>query len=111
MDQAAAWAELKMLSIAMEKSTITIFTPDKARQSNSHPQVTIKGTPIPLDKNPKVLGVRFDPHFHFNAHAMELVKKCNGKLRILNSLAGTGWGCQKETLLQVYWTYVEPSIN
>ena len=97
-----AWAESKILSIAPGKSSITFFTPDKARQSNTHPQVLIKGTPIPLDKNPRILGVRLDPHFHFNAHAMVVVKSCRNKLRVLNSLAGTGWGCQKELLLKAY---------
>ena len=42
---------------------------------------------------------------------MDIVKTTQGKLRILNGLAGTGWGCQKETLLKVFKTYVEPSIN
>ena len=111
MDQVVAWAKTKMLSISPEKCSITLFTPDKARQSNTHPQVFIDGKVIPLDKNPKILGVRFDPHFHFNAHATEICKKGRGKLRVMNSLAGTGWGCQKETLLKVYKTYVEPTVN
>ena len=42
---------------------------------------------------------------------MDIVKKNRGKMGLLNSLAGTGWGCQKETLLKVYRTYIEPSIN
>ena len=105
------WAKRKQLSIAPEKSTITFFTPDKARQSRVHPQVFINGVAIPLDKTPKILGVRFDTHYNFSAHVMDVVKKTRSKYGILHGLAGTGWGCQKETLLQVYKTYVEPSIN
>ena len=29
----------------------------------------------------------------------------------MNSLAGTGWGCPKETLLRTYKTYIEHFIN
>ena len=32
-------------------------------------------------------------------------------MNLLNSLAGTGWGCQKETLLKVYRTYFERALN
>ena len=42
---------------------------------------------------------------------MDVVRSYRNKLRLLNSLAGSGWGCQKETLLQTYKTYIEPSIN
>ena len=100
-----------MLSIAPDKCTITYFTPDKARQSKTHPQFLIKGRPISLDKTPRILGVRFDTHFSFNAHVMDIVKTIRSKTRILSSLAGTGWGCDKETLLRTYKVYVEPSLN
>ena len=76
-----------------------------------HPQVFIDGVAIPLDKTPRVLGVHLDTHFTFGGLAQAIAKGCRSKLRILSSLAGTGWGCQKETLLKTYKTYVEPSIN
>ena len=76
LDQVVAWAKSKMLNIAPEKSSITLFTPDKARQSKTHPQVLIDGKVIPLDKNPRILGVRLDPPFHFNAYVMDVVKSC-----------------------------------
>ena len=100
-----------MLKVAPEKCSITLFTPDKARQSKTHPQVIVDGVPIPLDKSPRILGVHLDTHFSFNQHAQKVAKNCRSKIRILSSLAGTGWGCQKEILLRTYKTYVEPSIN
>ena len=109
IDAAVSWAN--SLKIAPEKSSITFFTPDKARQSRVHPQVTISGQAIPLDKSPRILGVNFDTHFSFGTHALKIVKSCREKLRILRCLAGSGWGCQKETLLKTYKTYVEPVIN
>ena len=53
IDAVEAWALRKELIIAPTKLSITYFTPDRARESKTHPQVTISGTPIPLDKSPK----------------------------------------------------------
>lgn len=111
VDAVVAWASSKMLSIAPDKCTITLFTPDKARQSQVHPQVLIGGQSIPLDKRPRILGVNFDTHFNFGAHATKVAKSCREKLRTLRALAGSGWGCQKEVMLSAYKTYVEPVIN
>ena len=111
VDAVAEWAERKMLRVEAPKSSITYFTPDRARESNVHPQVSIGGVFLPLLKNPKILGVHFDTHFCFHTHAKEKAKSVNQKLRILRAIAGSGWGCQKETLLRVYKTYVEPTVN
>ena len=100
-----------MLQIAPEKCSITFFTPDKSRQSKIHPQVSIARSAIPLDKTPRILGVRLDTHYTFSSHAMDVVRFCKNKLRTLRALAGSGWGCQKEVLLRAYKTYVEPCIN
>ena len=100
-----------MLSIAPDKCTITLFTPDKARQSRVHPQVFIGGISIPLDKNPRILGVHMDTHFNFGSHATKVAKSCREKLRTLCALSGTGWGSQKEVMLSAFKTYVKPVIN
>ena len=42
---------------------------------------------------------------------MNIVRTCRNKLRIITSVAGTGWGCQKETLLRTYKTSIEPAMN
>ena len=60
LDAVVGWAGRKMLGIAPGKCTITLFTPDKARQSNTHPRVYVGGSLIPLDKTPRVLGVRLN---------------------------------------------------
>ena len=54
LDKVVDWAKSKLLTIAPGKSSITLFTPDKARQANTHPQVTIEGTVIPLEKHPRI---------------------------------------------------------
>ena len=64
----AAWAKKKLLKISAEKSQLTLFT-SNTREAEVHPQVFFEGSLIPLVKHPKILGVVFDPHFTFNAHA------------------------------------------
>jgi hypothetical protein len=54
LGQIESWANSKDLSIAPNKSSITLFTPDPA-QGKFHPQVLYKGNVIPLNKCPKIL--------------------------------------------------------
>jgi hypothetical protein len=58
------WADDENLKIAPDKSSITLFTPDRS-QSKCHPQAILNGVPIPLKKNPKILGVTFDTFLNF----------------------------------------------
>ena len=111
VDAFVDWAVSKKLVIAPTKCTVTLFTPDKARESNTHPRVYIDGRQIPLDKQPKILGVTFDTHFHFHAHAARVAKNCKKKLNILRALSGTSWGSSKEMMLQTWKTYVAPALN
>ena len=62
----------RILVITPTKSSITLLTPDRARESKVHPQVFISGQVVPLDKTPKILGVRFYTHFCFDEHAKDI---------------------------------------
>ena len=95
------WASERALAISAPKSTITLFTPQFA-QSNIHPQVTLSDSVLPLERNPCILGVTFDPHFKFNAHVKSLVTRALPRINILKALTGTNWGQQKETILITY---------
>ena len=96
------WAAERGLQFSHAKSTVTLFTPDKVREANHHPQVTITNNLLPTEKNPKILGVVFDPHLTFNSHIKYLTERAASRLRVLKALTGTTWGQQKETLLLTY---------
>jgi hypothetical protein len=72
----AEWALRKKLVLAPNKSLVTLFTHNR-HQSNAYPQVSIDGANIPLNKNPKILGITWD--------------------QILPSTS-TSWMCSKERL-------------
>ena len=101
----ADWAHERSLLISARKSTVTLFTPE-FRQSHLHPTVPMNGTPLPLERHPKILGVTFDPHFRFHKHVEAIVKKAKPRLNILKLLTGTDWGQQKETILSTFKSLV-----
>ena len=110
VDAFVTWARSKKLAIAPSKTKITLFTPDKSRESKAFPKVYIDGNLIELNKNPRFLGVHFDTHFHFHKHAEEVAKSCRSKLNTLRMLSNTAWGCSKETILKTYKTYIIPAL-
>ena len=105
----------KTLQISATKSSITLFTSD-THQSHHHPAVTITGTPLLLERHPKLLGVTFDQHFTFHNYARVLKEQTAERLKVLRALPVTDWSRQKETIILTYkaliWskTYYAASI-
>ena len=78
----------RQLIISPQKSSVTLFTPDNA-QLNYHPQVTINGNLLPLEKTPKILGVTFDPKLTFGIHTTNTTTKIHKRNDVLKALSGT----------------------
>ena len=53
--------------ISAPKSTVTLFPPDK-HQFQTHPDITLEDTQLPLEHSPKILGVIMDPSLSFHNH-------------------------------------------
>ena len=118
------WARDHDLQIAPSKSSVTLFTPN-THEHNVHPQVKIEepadlggvfGTVwvdrvVPLEQQPRILGVKFDTHFTFAPHAREVAKNCTQRLKVLKALAGTSWGQDKETLSITYKSLIRSKID
>ena len=64
LEKVQDWASDLRLDISAPKSSITLFSPS-THEYHYHPQVTMDGSVVPLNKNPKILGVTLDFHFHF----------------------------------------------
>ena len=104
------WARENKLTVAPEKSSVTLFTPWTG-QFNCHPSVTINNSPVPLDRNPKILGVIFDPLFTFSPHISSVSARATSRLQIMKAIAGTSWGQDKETLLLTYNSIIKPILT
>jgi len=85
------WAEERDLQLSIPKSHVTLFTSD-THQFHLHPTVNLNGSPLPLQRCPKLLGVTFDPYLTFTPHVQTIVERASGRLKILKALSGTTWG-------------------
>jgi hypothetical protein len=94
MRQVEIWADSKNLSIAPEKSSITLSIPD-LHQAKYHPQVFYKGQVIPLDRNPKWLGLIQEG---YSFHVSDLKVRLSPRHQIVKALSDTSWGQSRETL-------------
>jgi hypothetical protein len=110
LGQIESWADSKDLSIAPNKSSIILFTPDPAK-GKFHPQVLYKGDVIPLNKCPKILSITWDTQLTFSNHINDVVARASRRLQILKALAGTSWGQCKETLLLTFKLLIRPLID
>ena len=113
-DHVVEWARERGLTISAPKSSVTLFT-SHTHQSHTHPTVSLDNTILPLERNPRILGVTFDPHFTFTPHINSIISRATPRLNILRALAGTTWGASKETLIitfksliQSLFTYASP---
>src|SRR5688572_17189560 len=73
--------------------------------------LTINNVTIPTVKNPKILGLIFDPALTFSEHARITKTKADSSIKILKAFTSTSWGKQKETLLATYKTIILPVIE
>ena len=105
-EDVAGWAEERGLIVSTQKSTVTLFTPER-KQSHRHPIVPLNGSLLPLDRNPTILGVTFDPHVFFHQHVAKIVERAKPQLNLLRLLCGTNWGQQKETIVITFKSLID----
>ena len=101
LSQVLNYINNKKLTVSMAKSTVTLFTPD-THKHYIHPQVKLADQVLPLKKKPKVLGVKLDTHLSFTQHCNNIAVKVKQRNNVLRALAGSTWGCDKETLPMTY---------
>jgi hypothetical protein len=104
------WADKNNLKLAPEKCVVTLFTP-WLRQLNHQPQVTLNGSLLPLDKNPRYLGLIADPLFTSNKHGDSTKIKASKAYQVMKASPGTSWGKNKETFLATYKMLVRPVLE
>jgi len=71
------------------------------KPAHEHPQISINGTIVPLEKQPKILGVTHDTMYTgtFIPHWRIQAAKVRARNNLLKPLAGTSLGQQKETII------------
>ena len=104
------WAEQKKLSISFDKSHPTILTSD-THQCSTDPGVSMGQNALEPERNPKILGVYFDPLFKFSHHVSQVQSRVSSRINILKALAGTNWGQQKETIIVTYRALIRSIVT
>ena len=109
-EDVCSWAQEKSLVISAQKSTVTLLT-SQTQQVRDCPAVTMNGVPLPVDPNPKILGVTFDPTMRFQKHVEGIIRKAKPQLNLLRLLTGSSWGQHKETLLATFKSLIGSLIT
>ena len=104
------WTINNNLQLNPDKSTATLFTPDPA-EYNTQINLQINNNTIPTIKNPKILGITFDPKLTFAEHIKKTLSKASKTTNIIKALTSTTWGKQKETLTNTYKTITRPILE
>jgi hypothetical protein len=99
------WASKNRLTISPDKSSCTLFTPDR-HELKFKPPLTLNNFTIRTTKNPKILGVIFDPLLTFPSHISHLTQKSSRRLNSLKVLSSSTWGQDKETPTTLYKSYI-----
>ena len=105
-----AWAKENEMTISAPKSTVTVFT-SWTKQVNAQLDVEIEGVAVPTEKNPRLLGVIFDPTWTFSKHAAEIARRSSKNMNILQALSDSDFGKDKECLLLTYKLFIRSIIN
>ena len=101
LEEISAYLKDNSLLIYAPTSSVTLFRPD-SHQANTHSIILIEDSQLPLVQCSKILGVYLDTSLSFKRHSGYVAERVSSRNNILNALAGTSWGQQKETLLMTY---------
>jgi hypothetical protein len=104
------WTKDNDLQLNATKTMTTLFTPDPAENSKTL-TLQLDGDVLPTVKNPKILGLTFDPKMTFTTHVTNATAKATKTIKILKALTATKWGKQKETLTNTFKTVTRPVLE
>ena len=95
----------EIASLIQKTSSISTQTKQPAPSSpqnklySTQLTLNIDNVVIPTVKNPKILGLTFDPKLTYNTHIRKTSDKAGNTLKLLKALTSTKWGKQKETIV------------
>ena len=85
------------LKLSLPKTVCSVFHLAN-RCANTTLNITLDGTNVRHDPNPKYLGVTLDRSLTFKPHIQQVAAKTAARVNLLKRLAGTGWGANFTTL-------------
>ena len=110
LEDVQTWTKTNDLKLNASKTMTTLFTPDPAEYRDEL-SLQLDNTRLPTIRNPKILGLTFDPKLTFNEHIKTSKDKAGKTINILKALTSTHWGKNKETLTNTYKTVTRPILE
>ena len=110
LEDVQTWTKANDLKLNASKTMTTLFTPDPAEYRDEL-SLQLDNIRLPTIRNPKILGLTFDPKLTFNEHIKTSEDKAGKTINILKALTSTHWGKNKETLTNTYKTVTRPILE
>ena len=108
LNQIASWCEIWGFTLSAEKSAAMAFNKGRLHQPT---KLLINTKPIKDVKEFKFLGVHLDIKLTFANHIQHMKNKCAKRTNLLRALAGTDWGGDRKTIIQLYTAIIRPIIE
>jgi hypothetical protein len=100
------------LSLNPSKCQSTAFYHTKSRLHNwFRHNFTIYGTPIPIEKHPKYLGLWLDRHLDWRFHATNAIREFGRRIRLLRRLGSVKSGIRTSQLRTILQSFVLPALE
>ena len=103
------WATSNGFKFSKSKTQCVHFC--QLGKQHDDPVLHLYGSPIPVVKESKFLGILFDRKLSFIPHIKYLTAKCLKTLNLLKVLSHTSWGADRTTLLKLYRSLVLSKLD
>ena len=100
IDSVSRWADHNGFKFSTTKTVAVRFA--RCRRKEVVPNLTLKGTILPYEKEVKFLGLIFDSKLTWTSHIDALKLRVKKSLSILKVVSGFDWGADKKSLLKLY---------
>ena len=109
LGQIENWARKNGCIFSPTKSAVITFTKNNRMRQSS--ELRLAGHVIPRVNSFKFLGIVLDPRLSMTKHVAYIKSKCSKRLNLFRCIAGTDYGADRKTLLQLYKALVLPIIE
>ena len=110
LDKIEEWSKKNGCIFSPSKSAVVIFSKN-TRMLQTISDLRLSQHVIPRVSNFKFLGIVLDSRLNMAKHMEHIKTKCSKRLNLFRCIAGTDFGADRKTLLQLYRTLVLPIIE
>ena len=112
LEELEIWLKKWRLSIAANKCSFTIYATRIPKELNNGTfKLMINGSEIPINHEPRYLGVILDRNLNMNTHTDTIRTKCIKALNILKCLTYKTWSMKEENQIRIYKSLIRSKLE